>query len=178
MTAESGPRARIWLAVGLAVVVVVVVVLARLAGDTGPGAQTAPTPDPEPGNDSVVELQEASAAPAPAAVRVATDFTREWLQHPAGESARQWWQRVSPYAEPGFARQLELTDPARVPASALRGEATAISVSHSRAVFRFETDAGAVLVTCVQLRAYGAPESKPWKVSDIAPADADADAAG
>jgi|GEM_PF-6643455 hypothetical protein len=175
---QSGPGWRTWLAAGLALLVLAVILLARCAGDPGSEVAEDGAATPKSGNDSVVEAVPSN--PAPAAVSAATSFVQAWLGHPPGQSTRQWWQRISQYAEPSFARQLELTDPARVPGSELRGGATATSVSSNRVVLRFDTDAGAVLVTCVRLGEPGAQGAdgkesiataapQVWKVSDIAP---------
>ncbi|MGH3544922.1 MAG: hypothetical protein ACRDPW_03205 [Mycobacteriales bacterium] len=164
---QGGRGWRTWLAVGLAVLVLLVLVLARCAGgsdpETGSGAPRATSV----GDDSVADISTAPTAPPAPALQAATNFTREWLQYSPGESERQWWQRVSPYAEPGFARQLQLTDPARVPGSRLRGEPVPVSISENRVVLRLDTDAGGVVVTCVRVGAQGGAPSQVWKVSDV-----------
>ncbi len=160
---------RAWLAAGLAALVIAVVLLARLGGapDSGEAGDRAATA--RPGNDGVAGETASSAAPPPPAIRAATSFMQAWLRHPPGQSPQQWWEGVSTYAEPGFARQLRLTDPERVPGRVLRGEPTPAAVSPNHVVFGFDTDAGAVLVTCVRLGAQGGAAPQVWKVSDIEP---------
>jgi hypothetical protein len=160
----------------LAAVVLGIVIMARLSGDeSGPGSSAAdqrgraseasatPSVSPSPtANDGVVGAGASpyGQPPAPAAVRAAVAFVRAWTHHPDGITAKQWWTSVSRYADATLAKQLEFTDPARVPATDITGQAQGIAGGPSSATVAVPTDAGRVVLTCVLVQG-------KWLVSDL-----------
>jgi hypothetical protein len=162
----------------LAAVVVVIVVMARLGGaesDARSGAvdqrtsaadasatpSVSPSPSPT-ANDGVVGAGASpyGQPPAPAAVRAAVAFVRAWADHPDGITPKQWWTSVSRHTDATLAKQLEFTDPARVPATAVTGHAQGIAGGPSSATVAVPTDAGRVVLTCVLVQG-------KWLVSDL-----------
>lgn len=164
---------RVWIALVLAVMLVGVIAVARLI-DTpakeketsgSDGGQRRATPSlPHDGDASSKsgDVAPSAAVAPPDAVNVATRFVTEWATHSARETPEQWWARVSPYADPQLAEDLKLTDPTRVPATKVTGQAKSVSRSDSETEVKLAipTDAGDVLVVCTH-------SDGRWLVSDI-----------
>ena len=94
--------------------------------------------------------------------RVATAFAKAWSS--SGRSQQEWTRGIQPFVTPALAAGLARTDPARVPATKVTGEAVLIQASATSAHVRVPTDGGSIVVT---LKRAG---SGPWQVSDVAPA--------
>ena len=94
--------------------------------------------------------------------RVATAFAQAWSS--SGRSQQEWTRGIQPFVTPALAAGLAQTDPARVPATKVTGEAVLLTTSATSAQVRVPTDGGSIVVT---LKRAG---SGPWQVSDVAPA--------
>ena len=100
--------------------------------------------------------------------RVATAFAKAWSS--SGRSQQEWTRGIQPFVTPALAAGLARTDPARVPATKVTGEAVLLTASATSAQVRVPTDGGSIVVT---LKRAG---SGPWQVSDVAPAGQPPDA--
>lgn len=93
--------------------------------------------------------------------RVATAFAQAWSS--SGGSQQEWTRGIQPFVTPALAAGLAQTDPARVPATKVTGEAVLLTASATSAQVRVPTDGGSIVVT---LKRAG---SGHWQVSDVAP---------
>lgn len=125
--------------------------------DDGAPAATGSPPEGSPDGAELPEDGMAGATPPapstapPAAVTVAVDFTRAWADHPAGRAPGDWWAAVSAHSTPALAEQLRTTDPDLVPATRVSGEPTTAYVRAGSVGITVPTDAGDLVVTCVDL---------------------------
>ena len=94
--------------------------------------------------------------------RLATDFARAWSS--SGRSQQEWTRGIQPFVTPALAAGLAQTDPARVPATKVTGEAVLLAASATTAHVRVPTDGGSIVVTLIRAL------SGLWQVSDVAPA--------
>ena len=125
------------------------------ANPSSPAGATAPSTIPPTSADSGARASES-------VTRVATAFAQAWSS--SGRSQQEWTRGIQPFVTPALAAGLAQTDPARVPATKVTGEAVLIQASASSAHVRVPTDGGSIVVT---LKRAG---SGPWQVSDVAPA--------
>jgi len=102
-----------------------------------------------------------SAAPSDAR-SVARAFVAAWAR--PYDKPEIWLSRVRPMASEPFGQQLELTDPARVPATSVMDEGRVVSQEAALAKVRVATDNGPVMVQLKRVE--GA-----WLVDAIAPAE-------
>lgn len=103
-----------------------------------------------------------SARGSESVTRVATAFAQAWSS--SGRSQKEWTRGIQPFVTPALAAGLAQTDPARVPATKVTGEALLVTASATSAQVRMSTDGGSVVVTLIRAA------SSPWQVSDVAPA--------
>ena len=94
--------------------------------------------------------------------RLATAFAQAWSS--SGRSQQEWTRGIQPFVTPALAAGLAQTDPARVPATKVTGEAVLLTASATSAQVRVPTDGGSIVVTLKRAA------SGPWQVSDVAPA--------
>ena len=94
--------------------------------------------------------------------RLATAFAQAWSS--SGRSRTQWTHGIQPFVTPALAAGLAQTDPARVPATKVTGEAVLLAASAATAHVRVPTDGGSIVVTLNRT------PSGPWQVSEVAPA--------
>ncbi|NMM35225.1 MAG: hypothetical protein HHJ13_14765 [Phycicoccus sp.] len=94
--------------------------------------------------------------------RVATAFAKAWSS--SGRSQQEWTRGIQPFVTPALAAGLAQTDPARVPATRVTGEAVLLTTSATFAQVRLPTDGGSIVVSLSRAG------SGPWRVSDVAPA--------
>jgi hypothetical protein len=118
------------------------------AGVTVPGTTLPTSAIPAPANESVTA--------------VATAFAQAWSS--SGRSQQEWRRGIQPFVTPALASGLAQTDPSRVPATKLTGEAVLLRASATSAQVRVPTDGGSIVVTLKRA------ESSPWRVSEVAPA--------
>jgi hypothetical protein len=127
---------------------------------TTPVAGSAPTPATVPG---ITSMSAGLSAPASQSVtRVATAFAQAWSS--SGRSQQEWVRGIQPFVTPALAAGLAQTDPARVPATKVTGEAALVTASPTNASVRVPTDGGSIVVTLTRAASGG------WQVSDVAPA--------
>jgi hypothetical protein len=119
------------------------------AGATVPGTTGPTSPD-------------SGARASESVTRVATAFALAWSS--SGRSQQEWTRGIQPFVTSALAAGLAQTDPARVPATKVTGEAVLLTASATSAQVRVPTDGGSIVVT---LKRAG---SGPWQVSDVAPA--------
>ena len=94
--------------------------------------------------------------------RVAIGFAQAWSS--SGRSQQEWTRGIQPFVTPALAAGLAQTDPARVPATKVTGEAVLLTASATFAQVRVPTDGGSIVVTLSRA------SSGVWQVSDVAPA--------
>jgi hypothetical protein len=120
-----------------------------------------PVPAPVPSTTSPT-----SAVPVPPAnrsvTRVATAFAQAWSS--SGRSQQEWTRGIQPFVTPALAAGLAQTDPARVPSTKVTGKAVLLTASATSARVKVPTDGGSIVVTLSRA------SSRPWQVSDVAPA--------
>ena len=137
------------------------------------------TSSPTASSPSPVEPSAAASSPGPAALpstpsstvlsasgnesvtRVATAFAQAWSS--SGRSQQEWTSGIQAFVTPALAAGLAQTDPARVPATSVTGEALLLTASATFARVRVPTDGGSIVVTLTRAA------SRPWQVSDVAP---------
>jgi hypothetical protein len=129
---------------------------------SGPSAAASPqVPAPVPSTTAATSA--ASGVPANQSVtRVATAFAQAWSS--SGRSQQEWTRGIQPFVTPALAVGLAQTDPARVPATKVTGEAVLLAASATSAQVKVPTDGGSIVVTLSRA------SSGPWRVSDVAPA--------
>jgi hypothetical protein len=94
--------------------------------------------------------------------RMATAFAQAWSA--SGRSQQEWTRGIQPFVTPALAAGLAHTDPVRVPATKITGEAVLLTGSATSAQVKVPTDGGSIVVTLRRA------SSGPWLVSDVAPA--------
>lgn len=94
--------------------------------------------------------------------KLATAFAQAWCL--SARSQQEWTRGIQPFVTPALAAGLAQTDPARVPATKVTGEASLVTASATSAQVNVPTDGGSILVTLRR------SSSGPWQVSDVAPA--------
>ena len=125
------------------------------AGPSPSATATAPGTTPSPSAVSGASRNES-------VTRLATAFAQAWSS--SGRSQREWSAGIQSFVTPALAAGLAQTDPARVPATKVTGEAVLLAASATTAHVRVPTDGGSIVVTLNRAL------SGPWQVSDIAPA--------
>jgi hypothetical protein len=125
-------------------------------------ALAAPSPGPAAAPSTAQPTSAVSGAPAGESVtRLATAFAQAWTS--SSRSQQQWTHGIQPFVTPVLAAGLAQTDPARVPATKVTGEAVLLTALATSAQVRVPTDGGSIVVTLEQV-------SGSWLVSDVAPA--------
>jgi hypothetical protein len=125
-------------------------------------AGSSPTPATVPGTSSTSTSAGLSATGGESVTRVATAFAQAWSS--SGRSQQEWIRGIQPFVTPALSTGLAQTDPARVPATKVTGEATLVTASATNASVRVPTDGGSIVVTLTRAASGG------WQVSDVAPA--------
>ena len=120
---------------------------------SSPGSAALPS---MPSSSSVL-----SASGSESVTRVATAFAQAWSS--SGRSQQEWTSGIQAFVTPVLAAGLAQTDPARVPATRVTGEALLLTASATFARVRVPTDGGSIVVTLTRAA------SSPWQVSDVAP---------
>lgn len=141
------------------------------------------TPSPVPSASSPSGPPAAASSPVPATVPSTTKPTSAVSGTPSNESVtglaaafaqawssssrsqQEWTHGIQPFVTPALAAGLAKTDPARVPATKVTGEAVLLTASATSAQVRVPTDGGSIVVTLKLAAASG-----PWQVFDVAPA--------
>jgi len=124
-------------------------------------SSTAPAPAPATAA-GMTPTSAASASGSESVTLVATGFAQAWSS--SGRSQQEWTLGIQPFVTPALAAGLAQTDPARVPATKVTGEAVLLTASATSAAVRVPTDGGSIVVTLTRAA------SGPWQVSDVAPA--------
>lgn len=126
---------------------------------SSPATATVPNPAPSTKSTSAV----LSIPGSQSVTRVATGFAQAWSS--SGRSQQEWNRGIRPFVTPALAAGLAQTDPARVPATKVTGEAQLLTASATVARVKVPTDGGSIVVTLTRTA------SGAWHVSDVAPAD-------
>jgi hypothetical protein len=148
--------------------------------DTGPSAPAASAPGAPPAPAGpptrlppVPELAPPrlpDAAAPPAALTVATRWTRAWAHHPAGTTAASWVNGLRPYTTDEYLGVLSSVDPGNVPATKVTGPARAVLVAPNSVRVEIPTDAVDLVVLVVN------SGGRDWKVAGYDRADSGSDA--
>ena len=126
-----------------------------------PAAPSSPVPATVPGTTPPTSALSGPRA-SESVTRLAFAFAQAWSS--SGRSQQEWTAGIQPFVTPALAAGLAQTDPARVPATKVTGEAVLLMASASFAQVRVPTDGGSIVVTLKQ------GPSGPWQVSNVAPA--------
>lgn len=94
--------------------------------------------------------------------KLALAFAQAWCL--SARSQQEWTRGIQPFVTPALAAGLAQTDPARVPATKVTGEAALVTASAASAQVNVPTDGGSIVVTLHR------SSSGPWQVSDVGPA--------
>ncbi|OXM68594.1 MULTISPECIES: hypothetical protein [Amycolatopsis] len=94
-----------------------------------PGAGSSPTsagssPAPMSTRLTAPLLQPTSAAPDPAALRIAKQWATAWATHPDGITNAQWLDGLRPLTTEEYLPEMSTVDPANIPATRVTGEPT------------------------------------------------------
>ena len=127
-----------------------------------PAASPSPISSPVPSKNGLPKSAVSGVSENRSVTRLATAFTQAWSS--SGRPQEQWVRGLNPFVTPALAAGLAQSDPGRVPATKVTGEAVLLTASATSAQVRVPTDGGSIVVT-VQRQSSG-----PWKVSDVAPA--------
>jgi hypothetical protein len=122
---------------------------------------TASSPGPETPPSTPSSSTDLSASGSESVTRVATAFAQAWSS--SGRSQQEWTSGIQAFVTPALAAGLAQTDPARVPATRVTGEALLLTASATFARVRVPTDGGSIVVTLTRAA------SRPWQVTDVAP---------
>jgi hypothetical protein len=122
---------------------------------------TVPSPGPAAPPSTTASSRVLSASGSESVTRVATAFAQAWSS--SGRSQQEWTTGIQAFVTPALAAGLAQTDPARVPATKITGEALLLTASATFARVRVPTDGGSIVVTLTRAA------SRPWQVSDVAP---------
>lgn len=120
-----------------------------------PSVAPSTTPTTSPGGG-------AGAGGDASVTKLAIAFAQAWCL--SARSQQEWTRGIQPFVTPALAAGLAQTDPARVPATKVTGEASLVTASSTSAQVNVPTDGGSILV------ALRRSSSGPWQVSDVAPA--------
>ena len=173
------PGWRVWVAGALAVIVFGVLLAARIAGGDDEKSPRSGAPVASSTSDSTLEpvdpsgeplpndgpagpeaSHEASQRAAPAAMTVAVAFAQAWATPPPPSAPDQWWAGVSRHTDQALAEQLREVNPADLPATRVTGPAKSVAGGVTSAEVEVPTDAGDLLVVCVDVRGR-------WVVADF-----------
>jgi hypothetical protein len=125
------------------------------ADPSSPAGAAVPGTTPSTSADSGTRASES-------VTRVATAFAQAWSS--SSRSQQEWTRGIQPFVTPALGAGLAQTDPARVPATKVTGEAVLLTASAASAQVRVPTDGGSIVVTLKRAA------SGSWQVSDVAPA--------
>lgn len=103
----------------------------------------------------------APAGPGQSVTRVAEAFAQAWSRSSLRPSP--WLRGVRPWVTPTLARGLSETDPSRIPATRVIGEAQLVTASRDTAEVVVPTDGGPITTTLTRVRSR-------WLVARVAPA--------
>ena len=103
----------------------------------------------------------APAGPGQSVTRVAEAFARAWSR--SSLSPSPWLRGVRPWVTPTLAKGLSETDPSRIPATRVIGEAQLVRASRDTAADLVPTDGGPITTTLTRVRSR-------WLVARVAPA--------
>jgi len=129
------------------------------AAPSAPAGPTAPSTTPPTPTTATAS----GAANSESVTRVAIAFSGAWSS--SKRSQLEWTRGIQPFVTPALAAGLAKTDPARVPATKVTGEAVLVTATGTSAQVRVPTDGGSIVVTLTRAA------SGPWQVSDVAPAN-------
>ena len=101
------------------------------------------------------------AGPGQSVTRVAEAFAQAWSRSSLPPSA--WLRGVRPWVTPTLARGLSETDPSRIPATRVIGEAQLVRASRDTAAVLVPTDGGPITTMLTRVRSR-------WLVAGVAPA--------
>lgn len=100
-----------------------------------------------------------SAPPNGDALRIATDWAKAWVNHPAGMTNGQWLDGLRPYTTDEYLPRMATVDPANIPALKVTGD-PAVTASYPDSVHvTIPTDGPKLSITVVSTNA-------GWRVSD------------
>lgn len=126
---------------------------------TNTSAENTPTPVPSVADTAAPTDVDAAQA---AAVAAMTDYlARE-------RTPEDWWAKLSPHLSPEAAYYIEGTNPARIPASTMTGEASATASSATLVTVTVPSDAGTYTLVMTKRGDQGVSDS-PWIVFSFTP---------
>ena len=142
----------------------------RAAGSSPEPPQAAPAepvapaaPTRLPPVPALIPTQLPNDAAPPAALSVATRWTRAWARHPAGTTTQAWIDGLKPYTTDEYLGVLSSVDPSNVPGNRVTGPAKPILVARDSIRVEIPTDAVDLVVLVVNTANPGAPQD--WKVA-------------
>ncbi|WP_199433857.1 hypothetical protein [Qaidamihabitans albus] len=91
-----------------------------------------------------------SAAPDPAALRVAGEWAAAWVNHPAGSTNEQWLDRLRPLTTEEYLPVMKSVNPGNIPATKVTGEPEATESYTSSVKAEVPTDGPRLSITVVE----------------------------
>lgn len=104
-------------------------------------------------------LTPSSAPAAPAALKVAADWAKAWVNHPEGMTPEAWRDQLRPFTDAESMVKLDSVDPRRIPASAVTGEPRVVVSYQKSVVAEVPTDKVLLRLTLVET-------DQGWRVSE------------
>ncbi|MGQ0837698.1 hypothetical protein [Actinokineospora sp.] len=128
-----------------------------------------PRPDPGPGGNNTpsalpTRLPSESRAPtsvpaASKALETAEVWARAWVDHPAGEPAEKWLDRLRPFTTEEYMTVMSTVDPANVAATAVTGKAVARASFPKSVDAEVPTNGGILRITVIET-------DRGWRVAN------------
>jgi hypothetical protein len=131
---------------------------ARPGGAGGGTATTTPAPTSSLPTRITPTQTPTSAAPAPEALDVATEWAKAWVKHPEGTTIEQWLDGLRPFTTEEQLAVMGTVDLENIPATAVTGPAKATRSFTSSVEVAVPTDGGTLSITVIR-------SSVGWRVS-------------
>lgn len=91
-----------------------------------------------------------TAEPAPAALDVADQWAKAWVNHPAGVTTEQWLEPLKPLTTEEQLTEMSTVDPANIVATKVTGEPESVESFTSSVKVKLATDDGNLLITVIK----------------------------
>lgn len=91
-----------------------------------------------------------SAPAAPAALQVADQWGRAWVNHPQGTTVDQWLTGLRPFTTEEQLTEMATVEPANIAATEVTGEPQVVNSYTSSIEVRLPTNAGELLITLIE----------------------------
>ena len=115
---------------------------------TTPGAPPTTTSSPQTRITTITETPK-PAEPAPAALDVAQDWAKAWVDHPEGITNEEWLKDLRPLTTEEQLIEMATVEPGNIGATKVTGEPEAVESYTSSVEVKLPTDDGDLLITVI-----------------------------